>query len=520
MPGEINYKVRFDTDVSGLNRATSSLRTLGSEGRGALDSLAMRGGAAQAAFIGVKQAAEGNVMAIFSVARAAKYLIGAISPITFVMAALMGAWAALNHYAKKAEESIKVFNEQTKSTKSLYEAIDNLIAKQNAVTYSIDAQVKALETIKAKYDSTAGAAIRYADAQKKIGDASATWNEAGIDLRQAKGLIAAGGNQSKIDAVNLQADTERRLNEYTKNKNALEADQGSVLARQGPAVQSWWDAKNKLAPSPDIAAAKAELNSLAGGLTAPGSDEEKKKRIQSIAELQDKIKVLEKQEEARLAIVEKEVEEKKALMDQLDVEVLANKDLLAANEKKYQSAKLQLQLQEKINAAKTTEAALQKQLTAETERGEAIKKAGEESIPKLKKKADLAKTASDNAAKILKDPDYRKAQDKEARDRSGAVANATRLAERMGKTFTPGADETAQDIKDRMAIARAMDAQRRGARGAGINRVLSAADAREASKAADAALQNADAKFKQDMSEVAANTKVIADNIKSQALGT
>lgn len=526
MPGELNYKIQFASDVSGINNATAGLGKMETASAGAFDSIAARGSAAQMAFVGIEQAAKGNMFAIMGVARAFRALWMAISagnPI-IALAVIIGTvlMKVFEHFTEKYNEASKASLEAAEKTARFTDSLKELLAKQREVSFSLEEHVKWLEKISSYYEDAIGASDQYAESQKRLAAAQRELAVARVNVKETSRLLGAAGDPVASAQAQLTAGRERAAIETESKLRDLAFDRQKIENQIALSRRNVKDLGKELAPSVEIAGAGQQIADLKNRQAAARQNPKEYLR------LYDEIKTREKEladmrakEAERIDAVNAKREAANSRINDLTAELSNNDALVKAIKLQADTEENKALLQARINRAKEQELALQKQEADISAKADQQKIADQISINFLKKDEKAAIAEATRTAKIRDDPTFRRAQQKEVNDRNRAIAEGDRIARRLGVRIPVSAEDTAADIRGKLAIAQAQDQKRRGIRGGNIEEILAAGRAGNAAKAATLAREAAELKMQQDIASSASALqeikKTLASNLKAAA---
>lgn len=523
MTKELTYQVRFKVDPTGATAAANALDNLQKKAQttrqqfasfsttstaatSAFDALSTRSSYVAQAFQGMQMAAQGNVSAIFGVARALKALVESLSSgigsftiiITLVMLAAKAFMYFKEKQVKAMEDSTKALNDYVSKIRPLVDRLKDLKDKSSEVTYSIKNQQEQVKSIAEYYDNASASAKRYAETQKKVADAKTEMDTANVSLKRAWGLMGAKSPEEKAK-VELQAEVDQAEVDHAAKEASLAIEKAMTEKEIGIRTTEVNALTNALAPAPAIAEAESNLNDLKAKLESIQSISRGKMTAMDFAAEAKTTEQIVAQEKALVALKESEAERisstKKLIATQqeslavLDEERKIQLQTQEVIDQQYDAKKKLLEYQEKINKVEAENLAL-KRMQQDVEEDIAMTKAEEEAtIEGLKQDVEALNKAYLHQYKIATDPEYRKTAKKAAKDK-------------------------AKEEEDwQKQVARAQMKQARGVRGTWITETLQANMTGKGAAQAKKALEQAEAQMAMNIQKSATYLEIIKEKL-------
>lgn len=394
---EIKYQIKGTANTGPISAMARSVELLSSSASGAQDTM-----------MGLEAAAQGNVTAMFSMAKSVKALWTAIQAGQMavpLLAALSAAvWAlskAWQWYKQKQEDANTAMEEAARATDNFRRQLNALRQVQQEITW--DAQIKSLDTLTKSYDRAAAAADSLAKVQDEQRTYTAAAGRAEIEARGAREMREAAPE----DRDTIRANMERELAAFDyqqryadlQTQSARLAEQRAALGPKGAESKLSQLAYHRMMAADgrpvqdsaqNVAALQAQLQA-AGQATDTEAGQTKyleiSKQLQAARAHHDKLLAQQaemiKNLDAQIAATKQDI----ALLDQKETVI---KHALAALDAEYQ-AKSELMSLEQRRAAEQQAAARADALRAAREKAASAEK--QAALEREKELADAAAKA-------------------------------------------------------------------------------------------------------------------------------
>ncbi len=394
---EIKYQIKGTANTGPISAMARSVELLSSSASGAQDTM-----------MGLEAAAQGNVTAMFSMAKSVKALWTAIQAGQMavpLLAALSAAvWAlskAWQWYKQKQEDANTAMEEAARATDNFRRQLNALRQVQQEITW--DAQIKSLDTLTKSYDRAAAAADSLAKVQDEQRTYTAAAGRAEIEARGAREMREAAPE----DRDTIRANMERELAAYDyqqrysdlQTQSARLAEQRAALGPKGAESKLSQLAYRRMMAADgrpvqdsaqNVAALEAQLKGMRGKSdTDAGKAKylEISKQLQTARAHHDKLLAQQaemvKNLDEQIAATKQDI----ALLDQKETVI---KNALAALDAEYQ-AKSELMSLEQRRAAEQQAAARAEALRAAREKAASAEK--QAALEREKELADAAAKA-------------------------------------------------------------------------------------------------------------------------------
>lgn len=497
MDREVKYKVVFGSEPSGLQQANTALRQLRSATEETMDTMASRSSYAIQGFRGIEMAARGDTVAVMGVARAFKALwevFSSGSPVLRILTlvsmgiALIG--AAYQKVKAHQENQTKLMNESAEASDRFQQSLRQLHAARGAL--NLNAEAESLERLTKSFARATQAAQSLADAEDKLGAEKHKIEIAGIDEREAKALMSAGGDKRQEANIKFNAAREKRAVEYTYTTDTQEKERARILERmaaikavmneltaQSIGAKAWGDFSPNLEKSRQkVARLTEELRTLGVGKGGAATDEAGPDRDKWLAKRTELEAALNEQK----ALQDSNAKLKTSIDDQLaareqEMQALENQQRLLDQQRnslnaQYDADVAQINLEEQA-ARKAIDA--ENVMLATAQKRQAVERAI--AAARTQAKQLVEESAGDDAesvSSLQEELAARKAQYEHQYKMATDTAYRREHVDRMDQAVTKTQAKEQTDWEKR--VAKAEDAQRRGARGKWITDTLTARD--------------------------------------------